>query len=210
MNIATVAIVGRPNVGKSTLFNRIVGGRRAIVDDRPGVTRDRHFATASWGGKDFWLVDTGGWDATASDALTSAIRQQIGVAVDEADVIILSALVPGEVAPVLITEKMVQNMKPGSVIIDVSIDQGGNCEITEPGHDCVKHRVHLCGLWNIPGSMPVHASWLYAHNILHYVENLFKNGLDAPDYDDEIVRHSLVAHQGQIVHQGMLKALNKG
>ena len=64
-------------------------------------------------------------------------------------------------------------------------------------------------LWNIPGSMPVHASWLYAHNVLHYVTNLFKQGLDKPDLDDEIVRHSLVTHQGKIVHQGALKAMSQ-
>ena len=89
MRTATVAIVGRPNVGKSTLFNRMVGGRRAIVDDRPGVTRDRHFAPASWAGKDFWLVDTGGWDTSGKDALSSAIRAQIEIAVHEADAIVL-------------------------------------------------------------------------------------------------------------------------
>ncbi|MBN2291463.1 MAG: NAD(P) transhydrogenase subunit alpha [Pirellulales bacterium] len=136
-------------------------------------------------------------------------REAIEPHLREADVSILSALVPGEVAPTLITEEMVQNMKPGSVVIDVSIDQGGNCEITEPGRDIVKHRVHLCGQWNIPGAMPVHASWLYAHNILHFVENLFKNGVDKPDYDDDIVQHSLVTYHGEIVHQGMLKAINK-
>ncbi len=136
-------------------------------------------------------------------------RQAIGPHVEEADIVILSALVPGEVAPVLVTEAMVQKMKPGSVIVDVSIDQGGNCAVTEPGRETVKHGVHLFGLWNIPGSMPVHASWLYAHNVLHYVKNLFKKGLDTLDLDDEIVRHSLVTHQGRIMHQGALKSMNE-
>jgi GTP-binding protein len=84
----TVAIIGRPNVGKSTLFNRIVGGRRAIVDDRPGVTRDRNFAEASWNGKSFWLVDTGGWIVDRNDPVTAAIRTQIEIAIAEADVIV--------------------------------------------------------------------------------------------------------------------------
>ncbi len=86
MSTPTVAIVGRPNVGKSTLFNRIAGGRRAIVDDRPGVTRDRNFATAEWAGRRFWLVDTGGW--TSGDELSAAIRRQIQVAIDESDAIV--------------------------------------------------------------------------------------------------------------------------
>jgi GTP-binding protein len=87
MKRATVAIVGRPNVGKSTLFNRIAGGRRAIVDDRPGVTRDRNFAMADWNGRPFWLVDTGGW-STEQDVVHAGIRNQIEVAIAEADVIV--------------------------------------------------------------------------------------------------------------------------
>jgi GTP-binding protein len=84
----TVAIVGRPNVGKSTLFNRIAGGRRAIVDMRPGVTRDRNFAPADWAGKPFWLVDTGGWVVGTHDALSVAIRRQVELAIGNADVIL--------------------------------------------------------------------------------------------------------------------------
>ncbi|MFQ5704402.1 MAG: ribosome biogenesis GTPase Der [Gemmatimonadales bacterium] len=89
MSNPTVAIVGRPNVGKSTLFNRIVGGRRAIVDDRPGVTRDRNFAPADWTGRHFWLIDTGGWASGDSDPLNSPVRQQIQLAIAEADVVVL-------------------------------------------------------------------------------------------------------------------------
>jgi GTP-binding protein len=88
MRKATVAIIGRPNVGKSTLFNRIVGGRPAIVDDRPGVTRDRNFAITEWAGRRFWLVDTGGWSSAADDPIRAGIRQQIAIALAEADVVV--------------------------------------------------------------------------------------------------------------------------
>jgi GTP-binding protein len=84
----TIAIVGRPNVGKSTLFNRIVGGKRAIVHGRPGVTRDRNFARAVWAGREFWLVDTGGWTAGDDDPLAGAIRRQVTLAIETAEVII--------------------------------------------------------------------------------------------------------------------------
>jgi len=83
-----VAIIGRPNVGKSTLFNRLIGRREAIVDPRPGVTRDRNFGTADWNGRRFWLVDTGGLVLGASDALNRAIRTQVEAAVAECDVLL--------------------------------------------------------------------------------------------------------------------------
>jgi GTPase len=84
----TVAIVGRPNVGKSTLFNRLIGGRDAIVDARPGVTRDRHFGAAEWNGRRFWLVDTGGMVPGAHDQLNRAIRAQVEAAVAASDVVL--------------------------------------------------------------------------------------------------------------------------
>ena len=127
--------------------------------------------------------------------------------VAEADIVILSALVPGEVAPVLVNRSMLDQMKPGSVIMDVSIDQGGNCELTKPGEECEYRDIAILGLWNIPGSMPVHASWLYAHNLLQYVKNLFKRGIDAPDLKDEIVQETLVTLNGKIVHAGTMKSM---
>ncbi len=88
MSVPTVAIIGRPNVGKSTLFNRIIGQRLAIVDAQPGVTRDRHFAPADWNGRRFWLVDTGGMVPGATDPLNRAIRGQVEQAVAESDVLV--------------------------------------------------------------------------------------------------------------------------
>ncbi len=88
MSKPTVAIVGRPNVGKSTLFNRILGGRPAIVSDRPGTTRDRHFGDAEWEGRRFWVVDTGGLVPESQDSMDRAIRQQVEFALAESDVVV--------------------------------------------------------------------------------------------------------------------------
>ena len=97
MSKPTVAIVGRPNVGKSTLFNRILGGRDAIVSDQAGTTRDRHFGAAEWGGRHFWLVDTGGLVPGSTDSMDVAVRQQVELALEEADLIVL--IVDGKEGP---------------------------------------------------------------------------------------------------------------
>jgi NAD(P) transhydrogenase subunit alpha len=127
----------------------------------------------------------------------------------KADAVILSALVPGEIAPVLITAETVRNMRPGAVIVDVAIDQGGNCALTEPGALHTVDDVLICGTKNIPGSGPVHASWLYANNMYYFVENLFKKKAGEIDFDDEIVRSATVTRDGRIVHAGTLKAMGK-
>ncbi len=88
MSKPTVAIVGRPNVGKSTLFNRIMGGRPAIVSEQPGTTRDRHFGDADWQGRRFWVVDTGGLLPESDDSMDRAVRRQVEFALDESDVVV--------------------------------------------------------------------------------------------------------------------------
>jgi len=134
-------------------------------------------------------------------------REALTPLVAESDIVILSALVPGEVAQHLITEKMVEKMNPGSVIIDVSVDQGGNCAVTDPGKELIHQGVYICGIKNIPGSLPVHSSWLYANNLYYFVENLFKSGADEFDMNDEIIRDALVTHKGKLYHEGTLKAM---
>ncbi|MDO8879572.1 MAG: NAD(P) transhydrogenase subunit alpha [Coriobacteriia bacterium] len=154
-------------------------------------------------------VGEGGYaDALPPDWLDRA-REALVPLVKTADVIITSALVPGEVAPVLITEDMVRSMRPGSVIVDVSVDQGGNCALTVPAQEVVAHGVTVMGYINIPGSVPVHASWLYGKNMLAIVRNLFKNGIEVPDWEDEIVRHMLVTRDRTIVHAGALHAMGE-
>ena len=93
-----VAIVGRPNVGKSTLFNRLVGKREAIVDDSSGVTRDRHYGTCEWNGQSFTVVDTGGFVEGSDDIYEVAIRRQVNIAISEAAVILFRRI-SGELVP---------------------------------------------------------------------------------------------------------------
>jgi NAD(P) transhydrogenase subunit alpha len=135
-------------------------------------------------------------------------RAAIAPLLAQADVVIASALVPGETAPLLITESMLAAMKPGSVIVDVAIDQGGNCAATQPGAERRTHGVFVCGLLNIPGGMPVHASWLYSNNVLEFVRTIFKEPDGPPNLDDDLVRPTVVTHAGRILHQGAMKAMS--
>ena len=93
-----------------------------------------------------------------------------------ADVVIPTALVPGQRAPVLITEEMVQAMRPGSVIVDLAAEQGGNCALTEPGREVVKHGVVIVGAVNLPSTMPFHASQMYARTVTSFLSHLLKDG----------------------------------
>jgi proton-translocating NAD(P)+ transhydrogenase subunit alpha len=118
-----------------------------------------------------------------------------------ADVVIPTALVPGQRAPVLITEDMVKGMRPNSVIVDLAAEQGGNCALTEPGQEVVKHGVLIIGPVNIPSTVPFHASQMYARTVTNYLLHLLKEGQVRLDLNDELTRGPLVTHQGEIVHE---------
>ncbi|HHT52263.1 MAG: NAD(P) transhydrogenase subunit alpha [Weeksellaceae bacterium] len=135
-------------------------------------------------------------------------REKLNEILPEMDIVFLSALVPGKIAPVLVTEDMVKRMKHGSVIIDISIDQGGNCEITPPGKTEMKHGVTICGIKNIPGLVPTSSTHMFSHNIYNFVKNIIKDGKIVIDRNDEIVASSLVTFGNEVVHAGTLEAMN--
>ncbi|OQA23030.1 MAG: NAD(P) transhydrogenase subunit alpha part 1 [Actinobacteria bacterium ADurb.Bin346] len=134
-------------------------------------------------------------------------RQVLKDAISKMDIVFLSALVPGKLAPILLTEDMVKIMSPGSVIVDISIDQGGNCEITTPGIRDVKHGVIIEGIKNIPGMLPVSATSMFASNVYNLVNYLMKNGSISLDLNDEIVSSILVTIDNKIVHAGAREAM---
>jgi NAD(P) transhydrogenase subunit alpha len=121
--------------------------------------------------------------------------------VTAADVVVTTALVPGQRAPVLITEEMVKGMRPGSVIVDLAAEQGGNCSLTEAGREVVRYEVAVIGPVNLPSTMPYHASQMYARTVTSYLAHLVQGGEIRLDLNDELTRGPLVTHQGQIVHE---------
>jgi NAD(P) transhydrogenase subunit alpha len=124
-----------------------------------------------------------------------------------ADVVISTALVPGQRAPVLISEAMVQAMRPGSVIVDLAAEQGGNCALTEPGQDVVRHGVTIMGPTNLPSTMPFHASQMYARTVTSFLAHLLRDGTVQLELDDDLTRGPLVTHQGEVVHPAVKAAL---
>ncbi|HPO04498.1 MAG TPA: NAD(P) transhydrogenase subunit alpha [Bacillota bacterium] len=152
-------------------------------------------------------VGKGGYALSLKDEVLAKERSALKEIVPQMDIIFCGALVPGKKAPVLITEEMVASMAPGSVIVDISIDQGGNCEITEPGEVAVKHGVTLIGIKNIPGMLATSSTWMFSNNIYHLVNYLIKDGRVILDRSDEIVASILTTIDGEIVHTGAREAM---
>jgi NAD(P) transhydrogenase subunit alpha len=153
------------------------------------------------------LTDEEGHPQPLSAEWCEKIRNVLGGPVGAADVVILSALIRGETAPILVTGPMVRSMRSGSVIVDVSIDQGGNCEVTKPGEIIDLEGVTVMGIKNIPGRLRNHSTVLFARNVLHFFQYLAKGGRIRADLADEIVRSTLVTSAGRILHEGTLHAL---
>ena len=154
------------------------------------------------------LQDAGGYAKQASEDYLMKQKEVLFKHITEADVVITTALVPGKKAPVLVTEDMVKKMRPGSVILDMAVEFGGNCELSEMGKTVEKYGVKIIGEPNIPGLLPHQASELYSRNILALLQHISKDGNVVLDMNDEIVKGSLIAYDGQIVHERTKEILN--
>lgn len=152
-------------------------------------------------------VGPGGYANKLSDEWLAKEREALKDTIKDMDIVILSALIPGKLAPILVTEEMVKSMKPGSVIIDISIDQGGNCALTEPGEVVVKHSVNIQGIKNIPGHIPTSSTWMFANNVYFLVDYLVQEGKMVLNTADEITSSILVTDGEKIVHQGAKEAM---
>ena len=145
--------------------------------------------------------DRGGYAKEQSKEQQEAIRRALLKHISKSDAVITTALVPGKKAPVLITTEMVEAMAPGSVIVDLAAEQGGNCELTVPGRTSLHADVTLAGPRNLPSSVAIHASDMYARNIATYIDLLVKDGELHLDLEDELIREPMVTHEGEIVHE---------
>jgi NAD(P) transhydrogenase subunit alpha len=144
----------------------------------------------------------GGYARELADEQQRKVLEAVGNAIGQADLVIATAAIPGKPAPRLITRAMVEAMRPGAVIVDVSAETGGNCELTRPGETVVHGDVTVLGPLNLPSSMPQHASQMFARNVQAVVEHLAPKGALGLALDDEIIGAMCVAHDGALRHGG--------
>jgi NAD(P) transhydrogenase subunit alpha len=144
--------------------------------------------------------DKGGYAKAMDEAFYARQRHLLGDVLAEQNVVITTAAVPGRKAPVLVTREMVARMAPGSVIIDIAAERGGNCELTCPGESVEQNGVRIFGPLNLPSELPYHASQMYGKNIAALIKFLVKDGAITLNLEDEIVRETLVTHGGEVVH----------
>jgi NAD(P) transhydrogenase subunit alpha len=149
----------------------------------------------------------GGYARGQDEAFYRRQRELMAKAVAESDVVITTANVPGRKAPVLVTDEMVAGMSPGSVLVDLAAERGGNCELTRAGETTMAHGVTIIGPVNLPSHVPFHASQMYSNNITAFFTHLVKDGRLHLDPADEIARETLVARDGQVVHPRVREAL---
>jgi H+-translocating NAD(P) transhydrogenase subunit alpha len=144
--------------------------------------------------------DARGYARAQDESFYQRQRELLGRVVAESDVVITAAVIPGKKSPTLVTEQMVEKMAPGSVIVDLAAERGGNCELTQAGQAVVKYGVTVVGYINIASLVPYHASQMYARNLTAFLTHLVKDGKLQLNRQDEIVRDTLVTHDGQIVN----------
>ncbi len=151
--------------------------------------------------------DEGGYAKALGEEFYRKQREAMTRVVAESDAVITTAAVPGKKAPVLITAEMVAGMSPGSVIVDLAAERGGNCALTRPGESVVEKGVTILGPLNVPAGVPFHASQMYSKNVSTFLLHMVKEGKVQPDTSDEIVRETMVCRDGEVVHPAILEAM---
>jgi NAD(P) transhydrogenase subunit alpha len=202
--IIGAGVAGLQAIGTARRLGAVVEG----YDTRPAVREQ----VESLGGKFVALEIQAekaeaatGYATAQSEEFYQRQRELMARCVAAADVVITTALVPGKRAPVLITEEMVRAMRPGSVIVDLAAEQGGNCALTQPGQDVVVGGVSILGPTNLPSTVAYHASQMYARTVVNYLMHLVKDGKLNLDMSDDLTRLPMVTHEGRNLTEGGAK-----
>lgn len=207
---AKVFVVGAAVAGLQAIATaKRLGANVTATDVRPEVKEQIESVGGKYVGVE--LKDGGSAGGGYAKALSpedqQRQREMLAAHVATVDVVITTALIGGVMAPKLITEAMVRSMKPGSVILDLGADGGGNCELSKPGETVTAHGVTIVAPLNLPATLPNHASLLFSRNLISFILTFTKGGIFQLDLSDEIQKGSLVAHAGEIVHPKVAEAL---
>jgi H+-translocating NAD(P) transhydrogenase subunit alpha len=202
---ARVFVIGAGVAGLQAIATaRRLGAVASAYDLRPAAKEQ----VKSLGGRFIELPieakdaeDARGYGRAQDESFYSQQRELLGRVVAESDVVVTAAVVPGKKSPVLVTEQMVMRMSPGSVILDLAAERGGNCELTHTGKTVVEHGVTIIGKINVASSVPYHASQMYARNLTALLVHLLKDGRVRLNQDDEIIHETLVTQDGEIVNE---------
>lgn len=201
---ARVLIIGAGVAGLQAIATaRRLGAVASAYDMRPAAKEQ----VQSLGGRFVELPieakdaqDARGYGKAQDESFYQKQRELLGKTVAECDVVITAAVIPGKKSPVLVTKDMVARMSPGSVIVDLAAERGGNCELTRPDETIVEHNVTIIGEYNLAGSVPYHASSLFARNVSAFLQHLVKEAKLNLDTKDEIIRETMVTQDGEIVN----------
>src|SRR5215471_8267047 len=201
---ARVFIIGAGVAGLQAISTaRRLGAVASAYDLRPAAKEQ----VQSLGGRFVELPieakdaqDARGYARAQDETFYQRQRELLGKAVADSDVVITAAVIPGKKPPTLVTREMVAAMAPGSVIVDLASERGGNCEFTKPGEVIIEHGVTIIGYFNLATGMPYHASQMYARNLTAFLLHLVKDGKLQLNLDDEIVRETLLTRDGEVVN----------
>jgi len=208
---ARVLIVGAGVAGLQAIATaRRLGAVVSAYDIRPATKEEVRSLGARFVELPLEAVDAqdkGGYAKAQDEAFYQRQRELLARVVAESDVVITTAVVPGRKAPVLITKEMVAGMAPGSVIVDMAGERGGNCELTRAYETVVERGVTIIGAVNLAGALPYHASQMYARNITAFFLHLGRSGALVLDLADEITRETLLTRGGEVMHPRVREAL---